>query len=200
MKQTLDNKYCTLQKFKKINLWFTGPLNFEDSYTALTVHVTKCTVLIIANWKILSNTDKKTNHSIRFPLNWIAISVEKKKCIWLKKVMLSRHQSLLQLDHVLELIFELLICKEKESAPGWRYNTLVFLITVAGWNIKLQKSQREVYPLFLKSGVALTGVNTVCNGIDLIRIVLKYWYYSTFRILFVLVYVRTCWGWENAGS
>ena len=40
--------------------------------------------------------------------------------------------------------------------------------------MKLQKSQREVYPLFPKSGVALTGVNTVCNGIDLIRIVLKY--------------------------
>ena len=97
----IDNKYCTLQKFKKINLWFTGPLSFEDSYTALTVHVTKCTVLIIAHWKILSDTDAKTNYSIRVPLYWIAILVEKKKCICLKKVMLNRNQSLLQLDHVI---------------------------------------------------------------------------------------------------
>ena len=32
--------------------------------------------------------------------------------------MLNENQSLLQLDHVIELIFELLICKEKENAPG----------------------------------------------------------------------------------
>ena len=32
--------------------------------------------------------------------------------------MLNRNQSLFQLDDVIELIFELLICKEKENAPG----------------------------------------------------------------------------------
>ena len=32
--------------------------------------------------------------------------------------MLDGNQSLLQFDHVIELIFELLICKEKENAPG----------------------------------------------------------------------------------